>query len=138
MAYISLMELKSNKYLKYNPDWITFRSTKLSKNRYNNYLNIPRQISTKAGIDFGTRVDLQYDSDRNLLRIQLTKEMKGFKVRAQNHTGKFSSKPPDRIVIQFPSFKEFNVSPLKKPVLISQYDINQGIVLHLPDEVKNG
>ena len=137
MAYISLIELRSSNYIHYAPDWITLRVTKYSNQNNPVYtFNIPRQISTKAGIDVGTIVDIQYDPDRSIWRIQLTKDVYGFKVFAQKRTGKFSKNPPTRVMIAFPYIKDAKLPIIKKLIIIKEHEINNGIVMRIPDNKK--
>jgi sporulation protein YlmC with PRC-barrel domain len=134
MAYISLKDLKSASG-KLPSNTIILRIvnyTGMKLPRY--FLNIPRQISTKAGIDIGTLVDVQLDPDHSMLRIQLTKELNGFKVHGQKHTGKNAHLPPNRIVIQFPDFKNAKLPKIKHPIAITEYEINQGLTMRIPED----
>ena len=136
MAYISLNNFKSGTG-KLNPDWIILRSINYTKGGSPDYfLNIPRQVSTKAGIDFGTLVDIQFDPDKSMLRLQLTKEVNGFKVRAQKHTGKNSKNPPSRVIIQFPAYEQAKLPKIKKPIIITEYEINNGLIMRIPSSEK--
>lgn len=134
MSYLSLKDLKTSAG-RLPEDRIILRSVNYGKKEHPNYLlNIPRQISTKAGIDFDTLVDVQYDAQKSMFRIQLTKDVNGFKVHAQKHTDKWSKNPPSRVTIQFPFFEQAKLPKIKKPVLITEYEFNQGLTMRIPED----
>jgi hypothetical protein len=134
--WISLKEFKGSGGRRLPLNAIIYRTVNKSKASGKKRVDIliPRQISTKIGIDVNTEVDILYNPDQKIMKIVPLKEPGGFNVRAYKNYAK-SKKPISKAVISFGYTPETNL-PLtdNKNIYIKKFEINQGLIFSLDEK----
>jgi hypothetical protein len=132
MTFISLNNLRVSNYSRLPLDKIIYR-TRAHKNgkpgKIAIEILIPRQISTKAGIDNGTQVDILYDPEQKIVKIRLLKVAGGFCVTLVKAYGKKASKyPAKRVKIQtiYPEGCQLPITN-NQNIFIEKFDISDGL-----------